>query len=246
MATPQPIQVHLSTPLPVTVHGQIPVTANSAIPVVAASPFPLTLQNPDSTLAWVTAGIALATLCAVGYQIWLSRRELQVVEDELKIIARSARLSLRPAKDNGDGAVAVGFWRQTEGRTRFFVTMPLRIVNDGNRGIDDAVIYWWLPPDLTPNLWSEDAPMWKQEVLSIDIGGITHELWMYRLDVKLYPKPFQMHHSNRFVFDDGRPTPSPWPPTEKPKPTTIYWQIVCDDGTFPDSEKPSALPVRFM
>jgi hypothetical protein len=230
MSSPAPIVIRLQTPLPVTVHGQVPIGVHSPIPVEVRN-----WQPPDMValanyhLTEVAVAVALLTLIGVAYQIWLARKELH-------IIARKAAptLSFKDGKDTR--TVGPHRYRPSNiaGET-FQFELDLYLRNEGDRAAKDALLYLWVPANYQVIV----APTIRQEFQERYFDGYGHSLWTVSVDRPIYTTPFKTREPIWLYFDDGKLGEG----FTVPESVTVYWQLVCDDGTFPDPAKPAPLHV---
>jgi len=241
-----PIVVQFKTPLPVTVRGQVPVTAHSALPVVEQHwPPPNFFEQYGF---WISLAAALAAIAAAlysGLAYRLARRELEVVEAELGIIGKEADLRLSSI-DSSDTVFCNPRYENTNDKVWFEFTFSLNLKNRGTKAVPEALIFFWLPPTCRPREYSPPGsePRVRAEPQNRNIAGESFELFSYRVARRIYPYPFRTTEAFTFRFDENRHPSKAW--IGPPEPVTIYWQIVCDDGTSPDPDEPAPFHIRFL
>jgi hypothetical protein len=262
MRIPISILVQHQSPLPVTVRGEVPVTAHTALPVVEQHWPPLDPYSKDAlwlaafgvivslVAAWAAikaAEYAGATLEKVKDQIRLQSDELEVVKKEVDIIARSAILSLTSLELTDSVRCNPNFQITTKGALQvvlFDFSVVTYLHNTGTRAVPEALAFFWLPGNCNPKWtgeWRENP--WRDEHQPRQFGDVGYALHSFRVARRIYPRPFRTQQWFHFTYDENRPADRSW--EGAPEPLTFYWQLVCDDGTFPDPEKPAPFHIRF-
>ena len=200
--------------------------------------------------AVVAAGVAIATLLKVKDQIHLAeaqlklaREELEAVQTELGIIGKAADLHLGSMHLSNSVTAGCGWGQYPDTNTQmvgwYNFDFSILLTNQGTKAVPEATIYFWLPPLVRPQAV---APEWRDEVRTLEIDGTDNHLWTYAIHRRIYPKPFRTVEQIYMKKDVPRAT---YTGAGRPTPVRFYWQLVCDDGTFPVGDRPADFTARF-
>lgn len=222
-------------PLPVSIRSMSPET-------IRALPHVFVDNWPKESIVWwtlyaaIAAGIiALATLAAVVYQIWLGRQELKAVRDDLELsrkqlsyIERRAKLKLRVS----DSDVSSMHWISDDDEVEG--TVRLWLHNDGDNTARTASLILGMPEAWKPPGWDgihDAAPHFEAQGLKLISNRPTESggrCWYVTAEVgsPIYPgmvvlaKEFKMVLPQGFFGD-------------------LLWRVGYDDGVEPPRGKPS-------
>jgi hypothetical protein len=249
-----------STPLPVVVRSMVPEVVKS-LPPVQVSNF------PSDAVAWWTlyaaiaaAVVALLTLAAVGWQIWLAaealrqaQKELVAAETQLKVTEQSNALVLEELEYSRTQAQDVrrkaklSLWNNRHRIGAYYlvvtseeqveeITVNLWLYNEGERTARDATIFLWLPwPEWKVPDWNGISnpvePFAEQGFRVIaNVPLNNRRYWNVAVDVPFPTYP----RVERLALTFKMQVPVPFD-------GSVLWRVGYDDGIEPPPGEPERL-----
>jgi len=243
----------------------MPVVVRSAVPEVIKSLPPVQVSNfPNDAVAWWTlyaaitaAVVALLTLAAVGWQIWLAaealrqaQKELVAAEHQLKVTEQSNALVLeelgysRTQAQDVRRKAKLSLWNNRHriesyhlvvngDEERQTITVNLWLFNEGERTARDATIFLWLPwPEWSIPYWNGFSnpvePFAEQGFRVIaNVPVNGRKYWNVAVDVPFPTYP----HVERLALTFEMVVPVPYS-------GSVLWRVGYDDGIEPPPSEP--------
>ena len=160
--TPTPLPVSFHSPLPVVLHAPVVVQALHALHVHVDNP-------PDSISVW-TLRIAIATLVAVGVQMWLSWREVGYVKKDLENNQKQMDVFMRRPSLRFRGSRTIEYhaiMNHPGAQYADTINFTLYVSNVGGRGADHHLIEILIPLEAS----YQHSTAAKNDPLVRDVGG---------------------------------------------------------------------------